>query len=256
MFRTLLLPALALVVLTQALPARAAEMPANQGATLEVNDALLGVLAKYSYVWVVSSDNGVVLIDTGPDKKAPAVVKHLKDRGQSADDVVAIVLTHGHGDHVGGIEAFPKARLYSGVGDADRIAKKTKRKATEVKDGETVVIDGLEFTAIALPGHTPGSTGFQMGNLVFSGDTVFFGKKGAQVAPDKYTTDKALALESMKKLAGLDFVKTADGHVGYNANAKDLLTVWAEAQGNEFRRSTVPSKPAANTSSGPAPQRP
>ena len=53
----------------------------------------------------------VALVDAGNDRRAKALLAELAGRGFGPDDVKAILLTHGHGDHTGGVRHFPKAEI-------------------------------------------------------------------------------------------------------------------------------------------------
>ena len=95
----------------------------------------------------------------------------------------AILLTHHHGDHVGGVEALrrrhPAARVAGAGADRARLPALTE----EVREGDRVALLGGEATAIEVPGHTRGHVAFFVpgaagGGDLFSGDTVFGGTIG------------------------------------------------------------------------------
>lgn len=105
-----------------------------------------------------------------------------------------IVLTHGHGDHTGGISALKKA--YPSI---QLIASKKEKKFLfdrkisygeggidcdiYVDDGEEMELNGLKLRFISTPGHTPGGMCVLIGKTLFSGDTLFRASVGRSDFP-------------------------------------------------------------------------
>jgi glyoxylase-like metal-dependent hydrolase (beta-lactamase superfamily II) len=92
-------------------------------------------------------------------------------------DVVGIVETHGHPDHV---QALPKlvealgAPVYAHGDDASKMPVPTK----PLRGGETMSVGDVDVTVLHTPGHTPGSLSFVARGHLFSGDTLFPGGPG------------------------------------------------------------------------------
>jgi len=95
-----------------------------------------------------------------------------------------IILTHGHGDHTGGIDllkkTFPKIKLCASVKERkflyDRDKSMGKGGITadiELKDGDEMSVGPIKLKFISTPGHTPGGMCILMGDVLFSGDTLF-----------------------------------------------------------------------------------
>jgi metallo-beta-lactamase class B len=128
-------------------------------------------------VLLVTSPRGHVLLDAATHEAAPGILANIRALGFNPRDVRWIVTSHEHFDHVGGladlaratgarIAALPAALpvLTSGkVDPADPQAQRIDgfapvRVSRVLRDGETVVLGGTEFTVSATPGHTVGST--------------------------------------------------------------------------------------------------
>ncbi|MEL6118700.1 MAG: MBL fold metallo-hydrolase [Pseudomonadota bacterium] len=116
---------------------------------------------------VVNTGEKLVLFDTGlsPD----SITAALEDAGYSADQVDMVVLTHMHGDHIGGLmgdagETFNNAQLFAGQAEFDYWAKEEsdafEGKVRPLADKISMVGDGASgfsgHTAMAAFGHTPG----------------------------------------------------------------------------------------------------
>jgi len=130
-------------------------------------------------VWIVGDSSEVVLLDAPHD--AEAIKKAVGDR-----NVVAILCTHSHNDHVNAApaiaEAFDAPIL---LNPDDRViwnlTYPDREPDGEITDGETFTIAGIDLRAIHTPGHSPGSTVFYAPDIgtLFSGDTLFNGGPGA-----------------------------------------------------------------------------
>jgi len=92
--------------------------------------AQLAIVESFSHVWVVVTEEGLVLFDTSGDRTGPKVVEAV--RRWRADPVHTIVYTHGHIDHVGGAHAWladaeqrghPRPRVIGHEGVAHRLAR-------------------------------------------------------------------------------------------------------------------------------------
>lgn len=124
-----------------------------------------------NYIWVLSSSGRALVVDPG---QSEPVEKFLKEYQLTLD---AILLTHHHPDHVGGVEALKQltgATVYGPLGETLPVCD------VRLKEEDEIFIDGvgIRLSVIDVPGHTAGHIAYfgYMDNetpLVFCGDTLF-----------------------------------------------------------------------------------
>ncbi len=134
-------------------------------------------------VWEKDSTKCVVI---DPGYNPGTVLNRAEKEGLQIE---AILLTHGHFDHVGAVRevaAETDCRVYLCEEDLSMPPAFTAGPLyyTDLyADGDTVNAAGLTFRVIATPGHTPGSVCLQCENVLFSGDTLFAGSCGRTDLP-------------------------------------------------------------------------
>lgn len=124
-----------------------------------------------NYIWVLADDKDrCIIVDPG---EAAPVLKAIEENGWQPE---AILLTHHHNDHVGGVPAlrtkYPHLEVYG--------PQETQNKGATriVEDGENVILLEWEFSVFATPGHTSGHICFYSSPYLFCGDTLFSGGCG------------------------------------------------------------------------------
>lgn len=104
-------------------------------------------------------------------------------------EIAAIFLTHGHFDHVGGVKdiaAETGCPVYLCRDDLSMPPQMTAGSLYYTNtycEGDFVEAAGLTFKVLHTPGHTPGSVCLQCENVIFSGDTLFWGSCGRTDLP-------------------------------------------------------------------------
>jgi len=124
-----------------------------------------------NYIWVLNDKDGKCLI-VDPGEAAPVLEAIEKNHWQPQ----AILLTHHHADHVGGVSAltarYPDIIVY---GPEETGSKGATQR---VNDGDCLSILGTEIRVMATPGHTLGHVSYFTFPYLFCGDTLFSGGCG------------------------------------------------------------------------------
>jgi hydroxyacylglutathione hydrolase len=127
-----------------------------------------------NYIWMLHDGHSAVVVD--PGESAP-VLAALESRRLK---LAAILVTHHHADHVGGIEAL-RPRLQGPVYGPRR--EPIPEPYVALDDGDRVDVLGLRFEVIDVPGHTSGHIAYFTNQgadapILFCGDTLFSGGCG------------------------------------------------------------------------------
>lgn len=120
-----------------------------------------------NYIWVLRAPSGAVaVVDPGDEKP---VLHYLATAGAR---LAAVLVTHHHGDHCGGVEALVAAHPAPVYGPA---AESIDGVDHPLADGDRVALPdlGIEFEAMAVPGHTRGHLAYYRRGMLFCGDTLF-----------------------------------------------------------------------------------
>jgi glyoxylase-like metal-dependent hydrolase (beta-lactamase superfamily II) len=200
-------------------------------------------------IGLVVADSGVILIDSGLDAQTAKKIKRGLD--EMSQPLRAIVQTHAHADHFGGnahlLSVFPEARIYAppieeavikypilepiylGMGVSPLPELKNKFLLAEASrvdytlpvEGE-VVIEGIPFTILSLPGHSWQQVGLVVDEICFAADS-YFGVETLNKHKLPFLVDAEETLISLHKLSETNFEGYLPGHGPYETSVKDTL---------------------------------
>jgi len=155
---------------------------------MKIHCIALGAYQTNSYVVSESQEAAdCIIVDAGLD--ADELLAYVQDNHLAPQ---ALLLTHGHVDHIAGVpllcEAFPELALLVYCDEVQMLADpacnlsamtgqpiQIEKAATALQDKETIEFAGISLTVIHTPGHTPGGICLycQDEGVVFAGDTLF-----------------------------------------------------------------------------------
>lgn len=144
-----------------------------------------------NYIWSISSGARCVVVDPG---EAEPVLQYLHAHGQK---LAAILLTHRHADHQGGVPALLAQQSVPVFGPASEAMPLVSHP---VADGQVIHLDGFDpaIQILGVPGHTEEHIAFLWDAHLFCGDTLFAGGCGRLLGG---TADQLFT--SLQRLAGL-----------------------------------------------------
>ena len=198
---------------------------------------VLGMVETNCYFVYDEDSNDAILVD-------PAKNGIYDKLAEAGINVKAVILTHGHFDHIMGVHELQKkgVKVYALdvekalLEDANLNASAQIRAPYTVDadefltDGQEMELCGLKFKVIATPGHTAGSCSyyFEKDKVIITGDTLFYCSIGRSDLP---TGDEATILKSVKMLVDTlpEDVKVYPGH-------GDATTIGFEKSHNPFCR--------------------
>jgi hydroxyacylglutathione hydrolase len=147
-----------------------------------------------NYLWLLHDGQRALVVDPGD---AGPVRAHLAEQGLQ---LTAILVTHHHPDHIGGVDALRDATGAAVFGPA---RERIPQPYTHLSEGDEVDALGFRFHVFDVPGHTAGHIAYYCSSmdgapLLFCGDTLFSGGCGRL-----FEGTPAQMLGSLEKLAGL-----------------------------------------------------
>lgn len=168
---------------------------------MEITCLTLGLYQTNCYIARKAGSNLCCIID--PGYEAGKILDTLASLHLTAE---AILLTHGHFDHVGAvaeIAAETDCAVYISAADLSLPPMITNGKLyyTDTYQG-SVNAAGLTFRVIPTPGHTPGSVCLVCEDVMFSGDTLFCGSCGRTDLPGGSAQAMAASLKTLAALPG------------------------------------------------------
>ena len=160
--------------------------------------------------WADGSDSCIVI---DPGYEPETVLAEAAQRGLS---IAAILLTHGHFDHVGGVQFLAQRTdcpVYIHPGELSLPESFTDGPliyTANYDEGDTLALAGLSWKVLHTPGHTPGSVCLVCEDTMFSGDTLFMDSCGRTDFPGGSVAQMQKSLQRLAALPG-DY-KVLPGH--------------------------------------------
>lgn len=167
--------------------------------------------------YVVTNEATLECVVIDPGDEANTILDYLESNHLRC---VAIMLTHGHYDHVGAARTVQEetgAVVYMNRRDDARFStdphmRFLMEKEDHVYDeGDEIMAAGLHFYVMATPGHTPGGVSLRCEDALFTGDTLFKGSCGRTDLPGGSMEQELRSIRRLCELAG-DF-EVYPGHM-------------------------------------------
>lgn len=163
----------------------------------------VGPLETNCYILYRDSCDACLVIDPGYEPEQ--ILDAVNSLGKT---VAAILLTHGHFDHVGGVRTIfseTDCDIYLCPSDCKMPEAMTAGPlcyTNSLQEGDTLHLADLTLQVLHTPGHTPGSVCFLCENALFAGDTLFAGSCGRTDLPGGDWSTLAASLGRLKALEG------------------------------------------------------
>lgn len=190
--------------------------------------------------YVLTDENNDAVIFDMPDSAGEKVADFCEENKLQP---LAVLLTHGHFDHCGGVADFLSKFSVPVYGSKEdcllasnasknrfRIPAKDCKITNFVSDNDCIQLNDFQIKVMQTPGHTLGSVCYFVDDFMFSGDTIFHGDVGrtdfAESSPEKMIE----SLEKIKKINANYFIYP--GH-------EESTTLFEEKNNNRYLKDEI-----------------
>lgn len=206
---------------------------------LKVENFRVGLINTNCYIVTDVASGVVAVVDPGEISEDLILAIEKIPKG----NVKYVLITHGHFDHIGGVNTVVEktgARVVIGNGEERLLSDVTLNLSEKmnivisdvradilVNDGDSLNLGETEIKVLSLPGHTAAGVGYFAGGKLFCGDTLF---KGSMGRSDLKGGNEEQLFRSLKKLS-----KLPDKTIVYSGHG-ERSTIEDEKSGNVFMR--------------------
>ena len=173
---------------------------------MKIDTLTVGPVQTNCYIVYNEGNNSALVIDPGDEGEK--IIAALDGKRPAA-----VLLTHGHFDHTGALSAFPGVPIYIHPSDdvmlldtvwsaGSAFGDESPRPAATdyVQEGQRLRLADLDIAVMHLPGHTPGSVAYLIGDAMFTGDTLFHRGYGRTDLPGGSMEDLVRSIRRLLKL--------------------------------------------------------
>lgn len=170
-----------------------------------------------NYIWVIEEDGEAIVVDPG---EGEGVMSYLEEENL---ELIAILLTHNHDDHIGGVleiyETYPDIAIF-GPDETEPLVNHN------VREDDSFELLGQTFKVFKTAGHTKGHISYLMNEALFCGDALFSGGCGRV-----FTGDYQAQFDALEKFKPLDdAVKVYAAHEYTETNLRFARSIEPENQ--------------------------
>ena len=199
---------------------------------MEISVLRLGDIGTNCYIFREKNSKICGVVD--PGDQGEMVAAWLKGREMEPE---AVLLTHGHFDHILGIpglrKEWPSLPVWchsADWGEEDSAwmfgqsfpTVRSFGNVSPYREGDVVKVAGCALEVLETPGHTPGSVTLRCGEFLFTGDTLFAGSMGRTDLPGG---DEEQMMKSLRRLYGLEGdYQVLPGHEGQSTLEQERKT--------------------------------
>jgi hydroxyacylglutathione hydrolase len=207
--------------------------------TKEIVDNIFSIRDSFVNMFLMRDSDQYVAIDAG--NNSDNVLKELKKLGISPDKIIAVILTHTDGDHVGALKLFKNAKIYLSRPEEQMInGQKSKflffgnsiytKEYSLLDDQQILAIGNIKIKGILTPGHTSGSMCYLINDkYLFTGDALSLKSGRIGKFNEFFNMDTKTAIQSIGKITNIpdvEYIFTA--HYGYSSDYKNAVKEWGK----------------------------